>query len=213
MLLISPGGLIVGAAPPLGLVESVGTEVTLGCEEGILDAASNGPSLGSALAVSVGAVDPVGLAEMLGSLDGLLESNIEDGSLPILGALLEFSNIEGGADGSSDASSVGDVDAVGLGVLVGSEEGSAEGIPTGTALGTPLGPAVGVADGTFDGLGDGKEFLLNWMVELPSSATVAFKALVTSFWIPSKVILLCVAFVEFGDLTATRILALVSVSD
>ena len=212
-----PEGLVVVAASPLGLAESVGIEVTVGCKEGILDAASNGPSLGSALVVSVGAVDPVGLAVKLGSSEGLLKFIIEGGSFPILGAPLEFSIVEGGADGSSDDSSVGDTDVVGLGVLVGSKEGSEEGIPTGPALGMPLGPAVRVADGTFDGLGDGKDLSLIWMtllsVELPPSDTVAFKAFVTSFWIPSKVILLNVAFVEFGDLTATITSATVLVWD
>ena len=182
---MSPEGLIVVAASSLGLAESVGMEVTLGCKEGILDAAPNGPSLGSELVVSVGAVDPVGLTVKLGSSGGLLESKIEEGSFPILGAPLEFSNVGRGADGSSDASSVGDEDVDGLGVLVGSEEGSEDGILTGSAVGIPLGPAVGVADGSFDGLGDGKDIWLNWMtllsVELPPSATVAFKALVTSF--------------------------------
>ena len=204
------------AASTLGLAESVGMEVTLGCKEGILDAAPNGPSLGSELVVSVGAVDPVGLTVKLGSSDGLLESKIEEGSFPILGAPLEFSNVGGGVDGSSDASSVGDEDVDGLGVLVGSEEGSEDGVLTGSAVGIPLGPAVGVADGSFDGLGDGKDIWLNWMtllsVELPPSATVAFKALVTSFWIASKVIL-NVVYVEFGDFTATKKLATVLVWD
>lgn len=104
-----PEGLVVVAASLLGLAESVGIEVTLGCKEGILVAASNAPSLGSALIASVGAEDPFGLAVMLGSSDGLLESNIEEGLFPIVGAPLEFSNVdEGGGDGSSDDSSVGD---------------------------------------------------------------------------------------------------------
>lgn len=59
--------------------------------------------------------------------------------------------------------------------------------------------------------------MLNWRtllsVELPPSATVAFKAFVTSFWIPSKVTLFNVVFVEFGDFTATRMLATVLVWD
>ena len=151
-MLISPEGLIVVAAPSLGLVESVVTEVTLGGKEGVIDAAFNGPSLGSELVLSKGAVDPVGLAVMLGSSDGLFESNVEEGLFPILGTPLEFSNVEGGADGSSDDSSVGDVDVVGPGVLVGKEEGSADGIPTRSALALSLGSAVGVADGIFDGL-------------------------------------------------------------
>ena len=75
----------------LGSADLEGIELTVGSEDGPPDAVSDGSLLGSSLETSVGTDDTVGLAVMLGSIDGLPTPAPDDG--------LSLSIVDGNVDG------------------------------------------------------------------------------------------------------------------
>ena len=75
----------------LGSADLEGIELTVGSKDGPLDAVSDGSLLGSSLETSVGTDDTVGLAVMLGSIDGLPTPAPDDGLSPSI--------VDGNVDG------------------------------------------------------------------------------------------------------------------
>ena len=75
----------------LGSADLEGIELAVGSEDGPPDAVSDGSLLGSSLETSVGTDDTVGLAVMLGSIDGLPTPAPDDG--------LSLSIVDGNVDG------------------------------------------------------------------------------------------------------------------